>query len=166
MSNKINVVMNMNMVDFDLTRNSFGRLVLSLNNDESHEGVVPVRAFPLNAPNEGVALVDYQGRELAWIDRLIDLPEPLKHLLIEELESRELMPEIRKIKHTSSFTPPCFWTVETDRGVTNFVLSDEADIRRIHLNGVLIKDNHGVSFIIRNIEAMDKQSKQYLERFI
>ncbi len=33
--------------EFTLTRNAFGRLVLTLDDGTAHEGVVPVRAFPI-----------------------------------------------------------------------------------------------------------------------
>ena len=36
--------------------------------------MVPVRAFPIAAPAQGLSLLSAQGRELAWIERLDDLP--------------------------------------------------------------------------------------------
>ena len=41
-------------------------------------GVVPVRAFPISAAEEGIALVSTDGHELAWIDQLADLPDELR----------------------------------------------------------------------------------------
>ena len=38
---------------FRLSRNPFGRLVLELPDGSVHEAVVPVRAFPIGAPDEG-----------------------------------------------------------------------------------------------------------------
>ena len=66
-------------VTFSLTRNRFGRLVFTGADGERHEGVVPVRAFPLAAPDEGIALVSADGHEVAWIDRLADLPADIAH---------------------------------------------------------------------------------------
>ena len=37
---------------FQLTRNPHGRLVLTLADGTAHEGVTPVRAFPIAAPGE------------------------------------------------------------------------------------------------------------------
>jgi len=37
-------------IDFKLTRNSFGRLVFTGADGEFHDGVVPVHAFPIAAP--------------------------------------------------------------------------------------------------------------------
>ena len=44
--------------DYQLQRDASGRLVLIDAAGERHEGVVPVRAFPISAPEDGIALVD------------------------------------------------------------------------------------------------------------
>src|SRR5512135_1785469 len=111
--------------DFRLTRNPAGQLVFTGANGEVHEGVVPVRAFPIAAPETGIALVSPDGHELAWLDRLEDLPMESKTLVEEELASREFMPEIRRLRQVSSFATPSTWEVETDRGEASFVLKGE-----------------------------------------
>jgi hypothetical protein len=45
----------MSTIEFQLGRNAFGRLALTLPDGEAHEGVLPVRAFPIGAPEEGVS---------------------------------------------------------------------------------------------------------------
>ena len=47
-----------------LTRDSFGRLVFTGDDGQVQVGVVPVRAFPITAPQQGVALVGTDGKEL------------------------------------------------------------------------------------------------------
>lgn len=150
---------------FTLTRNAFGKLVLA-DADGTHEGVVPVRAFPIAAPDSGIALVDADGHELAWIDRLAELPPAMRTLLEEELQSREFLPEIRQLLHVSTFAVPSTWEVDTDRGVTRFVLKGEEDIRRIAHDTLLISDSHGVQFLIRDVQALDKGSRKLLDRFL
>lgn len=155
------------MIDFELNRNSAGRLVFRTAGDAAvHEGVVPVRAFPIAAPNEGLALVSTDGRELCWIDTLAELPAESRLLIEEELASREFLPEIRRIVEVSSFATPSTWSVETDRGNTRFVLKGEEDIRRIGEARLLIADNHGIQFLIRDPAALDKASRKLLDRFL
>lgn len=155
------------MKDFQLTRNAFGKLVFSSNDGtEVHEGVVPVRAFPIAAPESGIALVDADGRELAWFDRLSDLPAPMRAMLEEELANREFLPEIREIKHVSTFAVPSTWEVKTDRGATTLVLKGEEDIRRVAQSTLIIADTHGVQFLIRDMQALDKASRKILDRFL
>lgn len=153
------------MNDFTLSRNAFGKLVFS-SPEGVHEGVLPVRAFPIAAPETGIALVDVDGHELAWIDRLSDLPVATRALLEDELKNREFLPEIKRIRQVSSFAVPSTWEVETDRGLTSFVLKGEEDIRRVAQSTLLIADSHGVQFLIRDQQALDKASKKILDRFL
>ncbi|HYD94365.1 MAG TPA: DUF1854 domain-containing protein [Noviherbaspirillum sp.] len=153
------------MNKFTLTRNAFGKLVFS-DAQGSHEGVVPVRAFPIAAPDEGIAIVDVDGHELAWLDSLAALPAAERALLEEELKNREFLPEIRRIRHVSTFAVPSTWEVETDRGVTRFVLKGEEDIRRIAQATLLIADSHGVQYLIRSVDGLDKASRKMLDRFL
>ncbi len=75
--------------DYTLSRNPFGKLVLTLADGfKAHEGVVPVRAFPIAAPDDGVGMISTDGRELAWIPRLDALPAPMRALIEAELAAR------------------------------------------------------------------------------
>ncbi len=153
-------------IGFKLTHNHLGRLVLTLADGEIHEDVVPVRAFPIAAPNEGIALVSPDGHELAWVDHLQDLPDDLRGLIEAELASREFMPEIRRIEQVSTFATPSTWQVETDRGETQLTLKGEEDIRRLPGGVLLIADSHGVQFLIRDPRALDRHSRKLLDRFL
>lgn len=156
----------MNSKDFKLTRNAAGRLVLTGADGRSHEGVVPVRAFPISAPEEGVSLLGEDGHELRWIRGLGSLPEATRSMLETELVQREFMPEITRIHLVSSFATPSKWQVSTNRGDTELLLKAEDHIRRLTHSSLLITDGHGVSFLIRDIEAMDRHSRKLLERFL
>ena len=152
--------------DFNLTRNAFGRLVLATAAGEAVEGVVPVRAFPLSAPAEDIALLGPDGHEAAWIARLDELPEVQRRLVEEELGRREFMPEIRRIRSVSSFATPSTWQVDTDRGPTSLVLWGEEFIRRLGKAGLLVEDRHGIHFLVRDIERLDRTSRRLLDRFL
>lgn len=154
------------MADFQLQRNPLGRLVYTGKDGSIHEAVVPVRAFPISAPAEGVAIVTADGHELIWIDQLGDQPEATRTLLQEELASREFMPEISRLSHVSSFATPSAWSVETDRGATTFVLKGEDDIRRLSTTTLLIADSNGVHFLIRDLHKLDATSRKLLDRFL
>lgn len=151
---------------FSLTRNPFGRLVLELPDGSVHEAVTPVRAFPIVAPDEGLALVGADGRELVWIERLSGLAPQLRAMIEEELASREFIPEIRRIVDVSGFVTPCAWEVETDRGSTRFLLAGEESIRRLPPPALLIADAHGIQYLIRDLQALDRRSRKLLDRFL
>jgi hypothetical protein len=87
-------------------------------------------------------------------------------IIKEELANREFMPVLTRISEVSSFATPSTWTVETSRGATQFVLKGEEDIRRISKDTYLISDNHGVQYLIDNIQLLDKHSRRLLDRFL
>jgi hypothetical protein len=151
---------------FHLGRDRLGRLNFFGADGERHDDVVPVRAFPLTAPNEGVALVAPDGHEVAWIERLDDLAPGQRGLIEDDLASRDFMPEILQIRRVSSFATPSTWQVRSDRGETSFVLKGEEDIRRLGDAGLLIADSHGIQFRIRDIGVLDKISRRLLDRFL
>jgi hypothetical protein len=151
---------------FQLRRDAFGKLVLKTAEGEEHVGVIPVRAFPIQAPTRGISLVREGGKEVAWIDDLADVPEQIRALVLEEIEGREFIPEILHIKDVSSFATPCTWYVKTDRGDTEFVLKVDEDIRRVGEASLLIADNHGINFLVRDMWHIDKHSRKILDRFL
>jgi len=152
--------------DYRLSRNAYGRLCLTTADGVVHEGVVPVRAFPIAAPEAGIGLMGADGHELAWIDRLDTMPHEMRRLVEEELGSREFMPVIRCIAGVSSFATPSTWEVETDRGETSLVLRGEEDIRRLPGGALLVADSHGIHYLIRDLQALDKGSRRILDRFL
>jgi len=152
---------------FVLERNPFGKLILTNAQGERFEGVVPVRAFPVQSPEDGISMVSLDGQEVAWIDQLKAVSQPAQSLIQEELATREFMPVIQKIVSVSSFSTPCTWKVETDRGDTEFVLRGDEDIRRIGANGaLLVADSHGIQYLVRDHLALGASSKKILDRFL
>ena len=149
-----------------LSRNAHGGLVYTGADGIAHEGVVPVRAFPLTAPGEGLSIVGAEGHELAWIDRLDGLPAGMRTLLEEELASRDFAPVILALQSVSTFATPSTWSVDTDRGPTRFVLKSEDDIRRLGEGRLLITAGHGVGFVVPDRFGLDRHSRKLLERFL
>jgi hypothetical protein len=152
--------------NFQLRRDGFGQLVLTSANGDIHEGVVPVRAFPIGAPDEGIALVNVEGHEVGWIERLADLPADIGQLIDEELASREFVPEIENILDVSSFACPSTWQVKTNRGAASLILKGEDDIRRLTQTRLLIADSNGIQFLVRDTTALDRHSRKLLDRFL
>lgn len=148
-----------------LDRDSFGRLVATLDG-ERQVPVVPVRAFPIAAPDEAISLLGADGHELTWIPRLDALPPRERQMLAEELESRDFTPEIRRIRAVSGYVTPCTWHVETDRGNTAFILRSEESIRRLPVGNLLIADSQGIHYLLRDPAGLDPASRRMLDRFL
>ena len=150
-----------------LARNAHGRLVLTLGSGQVFESVVPVRAFPLAAPEEGLSLVSSDGKEALWVDRMADLPADARALIEEDLAVREFVPTIQSIRKVSSFSTPSTWDLETDRGSAQMVLKAEEDIRKLAgRTRLLISGSDGVQYRIPDTTQLDKHSRKLLERFL
>ena len=158
--------MDNSMKNFTLSKNTFGQLCLRTEDGQFFEQVLPVKAFPISLPGECIAIVDRDGHELVWLENLNQISADNQVIIKEELANREFMPVLTRISEVSSFATPSTWTVETNRGATKFVLKGEEDIRRISKDTYLISDNHGVQYLIDNIQLLDKHSRRLLDRFL
>ena len=138
----------------------------------NHYGITIEVCFP--DPEQVSAMVNAKGlfsfyrdgHELIWLDHLNQASADNQTFIKEELANREFMPVLTRISEVSSFATPSTWTVETSRGATRFVLKGEEDIRRISKDTYLISDNHGVQYLIENIQLLDKHSRRLLDRFL
>ncbi|MDM0114506.1 DUF1854 domain-containing protein [Variovorax sp. J22R133] len=148
-----------------LERDALGRLAMVGETGERHP-VVPVRAFPLTAPDDGISLVGADGKELLWIDRLDGLAPDARSMLDEFLATRDFAPTLLQLHKVSSFGVPSTWTVSTDRGDTSFVLKAEEDIRRLEDGSLLIASAAGVLFRVPKPAELDRPSRKLLERFL
>jgi Domain of unknown function (DUF1854) len=144
---------------------SAGRLELSLNG-EVHQNVTPVRAFPVTAPNEGIALMSKDGKELLWIARIAECEPQFASLVSEELAQRDFMPVVSEITRVSSFVTPCTWTVATDRGETQFILRGEEGIRKLGAGALLITDSYGLQYLVPDYRKLDRAGRKILDRFL
>ena len=131
-----------------------------------YEHVLAVRSFPVAAPDEGIALVDIDGKELLWIPNLSQVESKARANIQKAITQREFMPQILKLYGVSSFITPSTWDIETDRGRTALLLKGEEDIRRLSGTVLLVTDGHGIQFLIRDLAQMDRISRKLLDRFL
>lgn len=143
-----------------------GRLAFTSGDGVLHEGVVPVRAFPITDPQHGFSLMNAEGVELAWVEYLGELDPVDRELIEDELAAREFMPEIHRLTGVSGFVTPCSWFIETDRGATTLLLKGEEDIRRLTQQTLLITDAYGIHYLIRSLPDLDRGSRKLLDRFL
>lgn len=153
--------------DLVLQRNGHGQLCMALADGTVHEGLTPVRAFPIAAPEEAISLVGQDGKEVFWIPLLSQVPEAARQLLAEDFAVREFVPEVQAITAIDAISVPSVWTVVTDRGTSELALKAEEDIRKLEgRHHLLITSRDGVQYRIRDARRLDKQSQKYLERFL
>jgi hypothetical protein len=150
---------------FTLTRNAAGHLVLTEQNGRVHEGVEPIRAFPLSDADRLVSILDAHGREITCVADLAAVPDETASLIRQELTDREFLPRIERIVHVKTHKEPHEWDVITDRGRVQFLLRDD-DIRRLGPTQAILVDMHGVRFYIPDSRQLDPKSRRILSQYL
>ncbi|MEY3886903.1 MAG: hypothetical protein RL650_995 [Pseudomonadota bacterium] len=158
--------MNQSLTNIQFDQGPSGRWYFVSAEGVQYDHVMAVRSFPVAAPEEGIAVVDVDGKELLWIPHLNLLSDTVRVNVLRAMTQREFMPQILKLLGVSSFVTPSIWDIETDRGFTTLLLKGEEDIRRLSASVLLVTDGHGVQFLIRDIAQMDRQSRKLLDRFL
>lgn len=153
-------------VDFSLAFDPFGKLVVSLADGTEHVGAVVARAFPIATPDHCISILSAEGKELAWVENLNDLPANERDIVAQALQGREFMPEILRLDGVNSFSTPSIWRVQTSRGPAQLVLKGEEDIRRLSASRLIVADAHGVQFLIRDLPSLDRHTRKLLDRFL
>jgi hypothetical protein len=151
---------------FSLAFDAFGKLVVTLADGTQHVGAVVARAFPIATPDQCISILSAEGKELAWVENLNDLPANERDIATQALQSREFMPEILRLDGVNSFSTPSVWRVQTSRGPAQLVLKGEEDIRRLTANRLIVADAHGVQFLIRDLPSLDRHTRKLLDRFL
>ena len=154
------------MQNIQLERDSWGHLILTDADGKRHEGVVPVRSFPISDPDHWVSICNARGHELVAIENVADLEPNTRKVMEDDLSSREFMPAIQRVYNVSSLSEPCEWDVETDRGRNKFVLNSEDDVRRLGPHRAFIIDAHGIRYLIRDSRELDTASRRFVEWYL
>jgi len=145
-----------------ISRDDFGRMHVT-QGDEHHEGVRPVRAFPLTDPERHISLVDPEGTEVAVISDLKELDRESRELIESELEMAYFTPRVSAIRDVRSRFGITTWVLETDRGTRTAYVRDRSDIRTLTDGRIIITDVHGIKYEIGRIDEMDEKSRAFLE---
>lgn len=146
-----------------LERHAHGRLVFIAADGGRHDDVDVLRAFPVTAAQGPVAIVGADGGELAWIDALAAVAEPLRTIIEQELAEREFLPVVERIEAIAD-SEPAEWTVSTDRGPHRFKVAHADDVVRQPDGAVFITDTDGVRYRVPRFDALDAESRRLLDR--
>ncbi|MCU0782398.1 MAG: DUF1854 domain-containing protein [Akkermansiaceae bacterium] len=146
-------------------RDEQGRLVVTDDRGVQHVDVLPARMFPLTDPDGWLTLRDRQGRELLCLCGMDAVAAELRPLIEEELNRLVFTPVITGIRRTTPFGDHVRMFIETDRGVTDITVAS-ADIHRLAGNRILLKDVHGIRYLIPDWHALKPQDRRLLDVYL
>lgn len=150
---------------FSLEIDALGNLTLIDAEGMRHEKAKPVRLFPLTEPFSWICIVDDAGKELACVEQMDTLSEPLRKVLLAALATRDFVPVIKSIKSVERAASGHAWTVETDRGKTTFLAESDDSIQQLGGGRIVLIDQHGTRYLIPDVSALDAKSRQHLDRY-
>ena len=154
------------LVKFELTKNRWGRLIMTDENGTVYEEVSVVPLFPITEPHKWISIISADGNEIASIEDLKAYSPEIQNQLNNELTYRDFVPRISKVLNVSGTSEPCEWHVQTNHGPTRFVLKSEDDIRRLSVHEVMIVDANGGRFRVDDTRKLDARSLRYIEWYV
>lgn len=152
-------------INFTLEPDVSGGLVFISSAGVRHEKARSVRLFPFTDPNAWISIVSAEGKELFMIEQLGSLPDAQQKVLREALAGREFVPVIRSIDKVARAANGYNWTVTTDRGPTVFLIEGDESIQQLGDFRLVVVDHRNTRYLIPNVNALDKKSRQRLERY-
>ncbi len=125
------------------------------------------RAFPFDAPDEFISVLDMDGKEYGIIRSLSDFGEEARALMQKELDRKYLSPTITKITSLKDKLGFSYWEVETDCGKKSFTMQDT--YRNLFHNsesGIVLTDVDGNRYLIPDVLALDPKSYRKIELYL
>lgn len=171
-------------VSLDLTpenakfsRSAGGLISLEITNakgeNEFFERIIPVRAFPISAPDEFISIrepdtqLKGRGDEIGMIRRLADFDKDTVDMIFDELGRRYFTPSILKIHSFSEKFGYCYWNVTTSAGKVEFAMHNPtSNIRTLEDGRVFMYDIDGNCFTIDDPSKLDKASYKKVEIYL
>lgn len=138
-----------------------GRLRLTLE-DRSYVTVKPAWASPLSYPGKHLSLLDGKGKEITMLaEPERELSKENWALIQEELRRRYLNGVVLKVLQANTEFGATYWTVETDRGLKEFVTQSlQENAQWLGPAHLLLVDVDGNRFEIPDINALDEESRR------
>lgn len=125
------------------------------------------RAFPFDAPDEYISVLDQDGKEYGIICSLSDFEGEARELIQKELDRKYLAPIITRILSLKDKLGFSYWEVETDLGKRSFTMQDTyRNMFRNSENGVILTDVDGNRYAIADVLKLDPKSYRKIELYL
>ena len=127
------------------------------------EGLLPRRLFPISGPGKYIALTNSEGDAICIIRDVENLLPDAKKSLVDALELHYMIPKITKVHNWARKHGQHIWTVETDRGRVEIVITDSThQVKRLYNDRVLIKDSSDNRYEIPDFNELDARSQNLI----
>jgi hypothetical protein len=148
-------------------RTGAGELVVYLaGRKEPHKDACVARCFPWTLPDTYLSVRDKNGKEIALLKSLDELPDHDSREVIEgQLREMIFNPKIRRVlewKHEFGVTRI---RCETDRGEVTFQIRSREDVRILSPIRALLRDVDGNTYELADLSQLDPASQKHFMHF-
>lgn len=144
-----------------------GKTVLQFEGSKDSTPVKVVWARPLSGRGKEISFIDNKKKEVVMVNGLHELDHDSRKIAEETLDLRYLVTKITKVYRTKTHFGTRFWTVQTNRGTRIFAMRDPfRNTTFFDDDRVVIYDTLGNSYEIESIAALDKQSREQVEKVL
>ncbi len=176
-NNKISEGSSFDLHFLDLARVRFGyegeNLTFIDSDGTYYPRVTLRRCFPLSSQNTFIMVCSpglemERGAEIGLLRELDGLETDSRSAIERELSLQYFVPVVRKIASIRDEFGFFYWDVETDRGNKSFIMRDSiiGSTRRISDGRWLIIDINQTRYEIRDFNALDSRSQNFLQRYL
>ena len=151
---------------FELITDAQGKLLLRRPGQEDVSDVRIRRSFPWSKPGRFISVRSAEGKELMLIDDVDALSPVARGAIERSLRASVLIPKITRIDHVDVRFGFQQWTVQTDRGPTEFRVQEREDIRFMNDGRFSIKDADGNIYELAPLDKLDDHSRRAVEAII
>lgn len=125
------------------------------------------RAFPFDAPDEYISVLNRDGKEYGIIRSLSDFEGEARSLIEAELARKYLAPTITKIISLKDKLGFSYWETETDCGRRSFTMRDTyRNLFHNSENGIVLTDVDGNRYLIPDVLQLDPRSYRKIELYL
>lgn len=137
----------------------------------AHEGVAASLLFPITHPESFVSLrytdETEKEREIGVLENLADLPAKNRELVQRSLVKQYHEQIIRRILSIKCKWGQLFFTVETQRGVEEFVMPWRQDrAEDFGTTGKVLLDSLNNRYVLPDFEALSAREKRVFKNFV
>ena len=147
-----------------ITRKDLYTVTLTLRDGTVIDDLEPRRLFPVSGSNQYITLLDQNEREVALVRDFAELDEGSEEALRECFAEFYRIPKITRILERNDTAHLWIWTVETDRGIFTFEITNVLSaIKLFYDKRVLITDSKDNRYEIPDLYQLDPKSQKSIQ---
>jgi hypothetical protein len=147
------------------TRDEQGRLVVHLAGREPLVDARVARCFPWSVPGQFISIRSKEGKEVALLTTLDELPPEARGLIEQELGEKVFNPRILRVIECKHEFGMGRLIAQTDRGEVTFEIRTRDDVRVLSPIRALLRDADGNTYEVPDINALDRASRKHLDQY-